>query len=58
MGQHKIEGASLGARGIDYKRTQGLSGRLKGPPQDPEFRGIPQALTRRPRSKRGRGASA
>ena len=55
MGQHKIKGASLGAKGIDYKRLQGKPSRLKGPAQPAQRKGlIPHQLSKRPRSKRGK----
>lgn len=58
MGQHKIKGASLGAKGIDYKRLQGVPGRLKGPGRPLLFgetvpRGIAPDIHKRPRNKRG-----
>ena len=55
MGQHKIKGASLGAKGIDYKRLQGKSSRLKGPRQPAPRKGfVAHELSKRPRSKRGK----
>ncbi len=59
MGQHKIKGASLGAKGVDYKRLQGKPSRLKGPFQKriltPAGKpiGFAPALYKRPRNKRG-----